>query len=195
MAEALVELGFAVEVIETMEDAGRWPDLTRLAARRPDALRAAVWMLGHSVPVRDICEALKLSPCTVQSIADQQGEAVVSQKRQVAARRRLAIQLSMEHMVERARKGELNAFDTKLLWDMEQVESGGVTDRREQVHGVDVTEAEAFYERLKALAGGGQAGMVLDAEVISPTAPTPSKPAQLADQGPIKPLSSDPNPL
>lgn len=191
MSEEVTELGFAVDVVEAMEAQGRWPDLTRLAARKPEILKAAVWMLGHSVPVRDVCKALSLSPCTVSAIQARHPDAVVTQKRQVAAMRRLAIQLGMERVVELARDGKLTVFDLKLLWDMEQVESGGVTERRELVVSGDAEQAVEFYERLRERAGALGDRIVLEAEILGATgaeAGAGQNGGQMGDQGPGSPL-------
>ena len=157
----LTELGFPVEHVEAMEEQGRWPDLTRLQARRPDKIKAAVWMLGHDVPVRDICEALSLSPCTVQKIGEVHGETVVTQKSRLTARMKLAFRLGVEKQVERAKEGKVSMFDLKLLFDMIQLTEGGATQRVEVVLSQEEQEAAQFYHKIRQ-----DAGMVLEAEEV-----------------------------
>lgn len=154
MKQQVTELGLVLELVESMEMQGRWPDLTRLRARRPDVLQAAVWMLGHDVPVRDICAALSVSPCTVQRIIEDPalGQSVVTQKRHVTANLRLAFRLGTEHLIEQARAGKLDAFALKLIHDMIQLADGGATSRTEHV--VNVRMSEAAEAALKLLDSG-----------------------------------------
>ena len=116
-----------------MEQAGRWPDLSRLEQRRPDIIAGIVWMLGRNVPVRDICEALSVGPCTVQMVAASPhfAESVVTQKARLVSRMRLAFTLGIEKQVELARDGKLPMFDLKLLHDMLQLADGAPTQRVE----------------------------------------------------------------
>lgn len=155
----VTELGFSVSVVESMEAEGRWPDLSRLRARRPELLDVAVFLLGCKTPVRVVCEKLKLSPCTVQAIMDDPdlGKSVVSQKAEVMAQMKLAFRLSIEHQVELARQGKLGDLATKFLFDMIQLWDGGATSRTEHVVRV-LSPAEQALDRLL----DGMRGMGLD---------------------------------
>lgn len=166
MGEVMTELGFPVSVIEQMEEAGRWPDLTRLRERKPELLGVMVWMLGHSVPVTEICRACKVSPCTVERVrhSDFTREAVVSEKADNLAKMKLAFRLSLEHKIEEAQKGKLNMFDLKLLWEMIQMEEGGVTSRSEHVLTAGDAATMAFFDGL--MMPRLAAGMVREAEIL-----------------------------
>lgn len=165
-ADAVTELGFVVNVIEEMEGKGRWPDLSRLQARNPALLNGIVWMLGHDVPIRDICKALKVSPCTVQAVRESPhcNPAVVTEKARVTALMKLAFRLGVESLVEKAKKGKLSAFDLKLLWDMIQIDEGGVTQRVEVRMTEEDAESIRYFQEARR-----QPGMVCDVESISPT--------------------------
>lgn len=158
MSTAMMELGFPVAIVETMEDAGRWPDLTRLRARRPDVLRAVAWMLAHDVPVRDISSALSVSPCTVQAVADDPalGVAVVTQKASLTARMRLAFRLGIERVLADLERGtKMPVFDLKLLHDMIQLADGGATSRMEHVIVHESPHAAALLKLLESAHGMG----------------------------------------
>lgn len=144
--------------IEAMEAAGRWPDLSRLEARRPDVLAGIVWMLARDVPVRDICEAWKVGPCTVQSVASSPrfGQSVVTQKARLVDRMKLAFRLGIEKQVELAAEGKLPMFDLKLLHDMIQLADGAPTVRVEHTESPEVA---AFRQML--LQQAQRRGMVL----------------------------------
>lgn len=131
--DAQLSLGIPLDVVEAMEQAGRWPDLSRLEQRRPDIIAGIVWMLGRNVPVRDICDALSVGPCTVQMVAESPhlAESVVTQKSRLTSRMRLAFTLGIERQVELARDGKLPMFDLKLLHDMLQLAEGAPTQRVE----------------------------------------------------------------
>jgi hypothetical protein len=171
-SEALVmtELGFDVAIIERMESEGRWPDLTRLEARRSDALRAAAWMLAHDVPHREICSALSLSPCTVQAIAAHpvHGLPVVTLKARLTGQMKLAFRLGIEGKVQDAKDGKLSMFDLKLLWEMIQISEGGVTQRTEHVESQEATELRVWLEQtrqaMRDVSPGP--GMVSEAETL-----------------------------
>lgn len=154
-AKVVTELGFEIEGVETLESKGRWPDLTRLRARRPGIAEAAAWMLGRGMAYRAICEALSLSPCTVRQIAEdpELSQAVVTQNDHVTAQLGMAVTLGVERLVEQAAAGKLTTFDVKLLHDMLQVRQGGATSREERVLRLEVSpQAEAA---MKLLAGMG----------------------------------------
>ena len=199
MAEEMMELGFPLDVVEAMECDGRWPDLSRLSKRRPEVIPLCCWLLGLETPVREIGKRLKLSPCTVQKIGEEHAAAVVTEKAGVAKLRKLAIRLGMERVVEQAAEGKLTVFDLKLLWDMDQVESGGVTERKELRVTGEEAEALAFFQSLEKQAAGG---MVFEAEVLpqsaAPVAAAATRLQQMvieADQGPESPPINVTNPL
>lgn len=173
-AEALVttELGFDVVFVERLEREGRWPDLTRLQALRPDALKACAWMLAHDVPHREICEALKpFSPCTVQAVANHPvyGLSVVTLKGRLTEKMKLAFRLGIEGKVQEAKDGKLSMFDLKLLWEMIQISEGGVTQRTEHVESQEATEYREWLEQtrqaMRDVTPGP--GMVSEAESLS----------------------------
>lgn len=188
-AKATMELGFAIDVVTKEEDAGRWPDLTRLEERRPDILGAIVWMLSRDVPARSICDALKVSPCTVNRVRHDAKwkEAVVSKKQSIAEMIDTILLLKLQDVLDEARAGNLpSAFDTKLLFDIRQLLTGGATAR------VEVTASDAEREALEFFQQARQsqqtltpAGMVLEAEII------PAKGALLA---PAVPPLAQPQP-
>ena len=162
----MTELGFPVSVVESMEEKGRWPDLSRLRARDPGKLKSCAWMLAHDVPVRDICEALSLSPCTVQAVADdpQLGVSVVSQKARVTTRMKLAFKLGIERVLADLSAGKkLPVFDLKLLHDMVQLADGGATSRVEHVHTLSHEEEELRQFMSQVTFTGASSGMGLEA--------------------------------
>lgn len=172
-SEALVmtELGFDVVFVERLEREGRWPDLTRLQALRPDALKACAWMLAHDVPHREICEALKpFSPCTVQAVANHPvyGLSVVTLKGRLTEKMKLAFRLGIEGKVQEAKDGKLSMFDLKLLWEMIQISEGGVTQRTEHVESQEATEYREWLEQtrqaMRDVSPGP--GMVSEAETL-----------------------------
>jgi len=172
-SEALVttELGFDVVFVERLEREGRWPDLTRLQALRPDALKACAWMLAHDVPHREICEALKpFSPCTVQAVANHPvyGLSVVTLKGRLTEKMKLAFRLGIEGKVQEAKDGKLSMFDLKLLWEMIQISEGGVTQRTEHVESQEATEYREWLEQtrqaMRDVTPGP--GMVSEAETL-----------------------------
>lgn len=198
MAEEMMELGFPLDVVEAMEGDGRWPDLSRLSKRRPEVIPLVCWLLGLETPVREICKRLKLSPCTVQKIGEEHAGSVVSEKAGVAKLRKLAIRLGMERVAEQAAEGKLTVFDLKLLWDMDQVESGGVTERKELRVTGEEAEALAFFQSLEKQAGG----MVFEVEVLpqsaAPVVAAATRSQQMvieADQGTESPPINVTNPL
>ena len=165
-AHETLELGFSIDIVQKEEDAGRWPDLTRLEDRRPDILGAIVWMLSRDVPARSICEALKVSPCTVNRVRhDPKWKgAVVSKKRTIADMIDTVLLLKLEHVLDEARAGNLpSAFDAKLLFDIRQLLTGGATARVEHVASEEEREALEFFQQARRAAG-----MVLDAEILPP---------------------------
>lgn len=162
-----------------MEAEGRWPDLTRLKARRPEVLAVAVQLLGYGTPVRTVCDLCRLSPCTVQAIKDDPvlGQSVVSQKAEVLSQVKLAFRLSIEAHVEAARKGELDMLGTKMLFEMMQVLDGGATSRTEHVVTIRSEADEALWRLVQDSRqqgapvmhlSGGNLGAVgaLEAEVL-----------------------------
>jgi hypothetical protein len=160
------ELGFPLQVVEREEAAGRWPDLTRLEARRPDMLAACVWMLARGVSVRSICKALGLSPCTVQRVREdvRWREAVVTQQQGVVGMVDEILRLTVEDVLDKAREGKLPAvFALKLLFDIRQLLSGGVTARTE----VRVTSEEEDFQRFLAAARAQAPAMGLEGGNVS----------------------------
>lgn len=174
MSSDVTELGFPVDVVEAMEQAGRWPDLTRLKARRPEVIPLVCWLLGLQTPVREICKRLQLSASTVQEIGEKYADSVVTEKAGVAKLRRLALRLGMERIVEQAEAGKLGVFDLKLLWDMDQVEGGGVTSRTEVRYTAEDEQAFTEFEQLRQ-----RARMVLEAEILPQAAPALAPSADL----------------
>lgn len=196
MAEELTsvqqtELGFPIEIVETMEAQGRWPDLTRLADRKPEVLRGIVWMLSHAVPVKEIQRALKVSPCTINAVRHHPvyGAAVVSESEDINQCLEFVLVAKARQLKEDAMEGKLpNTFDTKLLFDMLQLRTGGATQRVEIVASDAEREAQAFFEQ----ASKHQAsGMVLEAEVLSPMGPLVIGGGSLADGVPVTNLAAD----
>lgn len=183
MSEQLTELGFQVDVIEDMEREGRWPDLSRLEKRRPDILKAVVWLLSAGLAVKTICKKLSLSPCTVNRIRhDPKWEkAVVSEKATLVEMFDEVLVLKAEQLRDEAREGKLpNIFDSKLIFDMRQLLSGGVTARVE----VKASQEEEDFMRFMMqarLADKQGSGMVFDAEILPQSAirelaPVPTPP-------------------
>lgn len=173
MSEAITtELGFEVDVIEDMEREGRWPDLTRLEKRRGDLLKAVVWLLASGIPVKTICKKLSLSPCTVNRIRhDPKWEkAVVSEKATLVEMFDEVLVLKAEQLRDDARDGKLpSIFDSKLIFDMRQLLSGGVTARVE-VKASPEEEAFMHFMMQARLADKRGSGMVLEAEFLPQSA-------------------------
>ena len=172
-AQATMELGFSIDLVTKEEDAGRWPDLTRLEARRPDILGAIVWMLSREVPARSICDALEVSPCTVNRVRHEPKyrEAVVSKRQNIAEMIDTVLLLKLEHVLDEARAGRVpSAFDTKLLFDIRQLLTGGATQRVEVTESAAEKEAAEFFQQARALP---PAGMVLEAQILPPNGALP----------------------
>lgn len=169
MSEAITtELGFEIDVLEGMERDGRWPDLTRLEARRLDILKAVVWLLSAGIAVKTICKRLSVSPCTVNRIRHDPkwGKAVVSEKASLVEMFDEVLMLKAEQLRDDAREGKLpNIFDSKLIFDMRQVLSGGVTARVE-VKASPEEEEFMRYMMQARLADKQGSGMVLEAEFL-----------------------------
>lgn len=165
-ATETTELGFPVDVIEAEEKAGRWPDLTRLEARRPDILGAIVWFLARNVPVRSICRALKpMSPCTVNAVRNHPKwkKAVVSESANVVDMLDETLRLTVEDALDKAREGKMpSIFEAKLLFEMRQLLSGGATQRVEVLVTSEEEDAVRFFQSARQT----PPGMVLDAEVL-----------------------------
>ncbi len=171
VAKETTELGFPVDVIESEEKAGRWPDLTRLEARRPDILGAIVWFLARNVPVRSICRALKpLSPCTVNAVRNHPvwKKAVVSESRTVVDMLDETLRLTVEDALDKAREGKMpTIFEAKLLFEMRQLLSGGATQRVEVQVSSEEEEALKFFRDARRQT---DPGMVFEAEILPPVA-------------------------
>lgn len=171
------ELGLEVPVgeaaLSVLEDEGRWPDLTRLKARRPEVLRTAAMLLGFGTPVRTVCEVCRLSPCTVQAIKDDPvlGQSVVSQKAETLTQMKLAMRLSIEHHVEQAKAGKLDMLSTKMLFEMIQVLDGGATSRTEHVVTIKTDADEALWRLVQDTRQMGLLGENLGAVAELPAAP------------------------
>lgn len=162
------ELGFCVDLsLEALEQEGRWPDLSRLRARQPEKLDTAAMLLAAKVPVRTICEKLRLSPCTLQAIMDdpELGQSVVTQRAELVKNMKLAHRLAVEHQVELAERGELDPLAVKLLFDQIQLLDGGATSRSEHVV-VTISPAELALNKLLA----ASRGMGLEAQNALPMA-------------------------
>lgn len=168
MSEALTtELGFALSVAEREEEKGRWPDLTRLEARRPDILAAIVWMLARAVSVKSICRALKVSPCTVNRVRHDPKwrDAVVSESKGVVEKLDEILSLTVEDMLEQCRDGKMpSVFDLKLLFDIRQLLSGGATQRVETRTTPEVDDFERFMLEARRTGSIEVPGMVLEGE-------------------------------
>lgn len=148
-AQEVMELGFSIEVIEKEEKAGRWPDLTRLEARRPDILAGIVWFLARGVAVKSICKALTVSPCTVNRVRHDPRwkEAVVSQSKGLAAKIDEILSLKVDEVLEDALKGKLpSIFDAKLLVEIKLAITGGAPLRVEIVAGEEEKEFLRFFQ-------------------------------------------------
>lgn len=188
MSEHQTELGFPVSILEQQEDKGRWPDLTRLEAKRPDILGAIVYFLARAVSVRSICKALRVSPCTVNRVRHDPRwkEAVVSESKGVVAKIDEILALSVEDILEQAREGKLpTVFDLKLLFDIRQLLSGGATQRVELRASEEEEEFMRFISQAKALPASG---MVFEAETLPQSAAarpvrdvTPARPVETGD--------------
>lgn len=166
-ATETTELGFPVDVIEAEEKAGRWPDLTRLEARRPDILGAIVWFLARNVPVRSICRALKpMSPCTVNAVRNHPKwkKAVVSESANVVDMLDETLRLTVEDALDKAREGKMpSIFEAKLLFEMRQLLSGGATQRVEVLVTSEEEDALRFFQSARQQTAPG---MVLEAEIL-----------------------------
>lgn len=167
-AEITTELGFEVDVIEDMEKEGRWPDLSRLEQRRPDILGAIVWFLARDVSVKTITKALKVSPCTVNRVRHDPRwkEAVVSESKGVVQKLDEILALTVDDVLAQAREGKLpGIFDLKLLFDIRQILSGGVTQRVE----VKATSEEEDFMRFMTQARLAErgSGMVCEGEFLA----------------------------
>lgn len=164
-----MELGFSIDVVESEEEAGRWPDLTRLEQRRPDILGAIVWFLARNVSVRTICKALKpLSPCTVNAVRNHAKwkKAVVSEAKTVVDMLDETLRLTVEDALDKARDGKMpSIFEAKLLFEMRQLLSGGATQRVEIQATSEEEEALKFFQQARLQAGSG---MVFEAEILPP---------------------------
>lgn len=165
--EITTELGFSLELVEAEESAGRWPDLTRLEQRRPDILGAIVWFLARDVSVKSITKALKVSPCTVNRVRHDPRwkEAVVSESKGVVQKLDEILALTVDDVLAQAREGKLpGIFDLKLLFDIRQLLSGGVTQRME----VKATSEEEDFMRFMTQARLAEhgSGMVCEGEFL-----------------------------
>lgn len=166
--EITTELGFAMSVVETEEAKGRWPDLTRLEERRPDILGAIVWFLARDVSVKTITKALKVSPCTVNRVRHDPKwkEAVVSESKGVVQKLDEILSLTVDDVLAQAREGKLpSVFDLKLLFDIRQLLSGGVTQRMEVKATADDEEFMRFMVQAR-LAEKRGSGMVFEGEFL-----------------------------
>jgi hypothetical protein len=182
--EMMTELGFPLEVVEGEEAKGRWPDLTRLQARRPDVIHSVIWFLARGVSVRTICKALKpLSPCTVNRIRHDPrfAAAVVSENEDVVGMIDEVMMLKLEQLRDDAREGKLpNVFDLKMLFEIRQLKSGGATQRVEIKASAEEEQFMRFMAEARRAVTQGS-GMVFDAEILpqSPIrelAPIPTPP-------------------
>jgi len=170
--EITTELGFAISVVETEELKGRWPDLTRLEQKRPDILGAIVWFLARDVSVKTITKALKVSPCTVNRVRHDAKwkEAVVSESKGVVQKLDEILSLTVDDVLAQAREGKLpSVFDLKLLFDIRQLLSGGVTQRVEVKASTEEEEFMRFMMQAR-LADKQGSGMVFEAEFLPQSA-------------------------
>lgn len=171
--EVTTELGFPVSIVETMEQNGRWPDLTRLADRKPEVLNGIIWMLAHDVPVKAICEAVQVSPCTVNAVRHhpKYGAAVVSKAGDINSDLEFVLVAKARQLREDAMAGKLpNMFDTKLVFDILQLRTGGATQRVEVIESAEAREAAEFFDQARR----SGSGMVFEAEVIPQVAASAS---------------------
>jgi hypothetical protein len=161
----MTELGFPVSVVESLEKQGRWPDLTRLADRKPEVLKGIVWMLAHDVPVKQIEKALGVSPCTINAVRHHpvHGAAVVSKSSDINKDLEFVIMAKARELRELAMDGKLpNMFDTKLIFDILQLRTGGATQRVEVIESPAEREASEFFEQARR----EPSGMVFEAEIL-----------------------------
>lgn len=174
-ATTMTELGFPVSVVESMEQQGRWPDLTRLADRKPEVLNGIVWMLAHDVPVRQIEKALGVSPCTINAVRHHpvHGAAVVSKSGDINKDLEFVVMAKARELRELAMDGKLpSVFDTKLIFDILQLRTGGATQRVEVVESPAEREASEFFEQARR--DGSR--MVFEAEILPQMADSGSLP-------------------
>ncbi len=167
-AQETMELGFSIDIVEKEEADGRWPDLTRLEARRPDILAGIVWFLVRRVPVPSICEALKVSPCTVNAVRHHPKwkEAVVSKSETLAGQIDEILTLKVESVLDEARLGKLpSAFDMKLLFEIRQLLTGGATARVEHQHSPEEEESLRFFQAARK-AALPPSEMVFEADIL-----------------------------
>ena len=180
-ATAMTELGFPVSVVESMEKQGRWPDLTRLADRKPEVLNGIVWMLAHDVPVKQIEKALNVSPCTINAVRHHpvHGAAVVSKSGDINKDLEFVLVAKARELREQAMEGKLpSVFDTKLIFDILQLRTGGATQRVEVVESPAEREASVFFEQARR----DPSGMVFEAEIMpqkAESAPLPLSPSSI----------------
>lgn len=166
------ELGFTLDIVETEESKGRWPDLSRLEQKRPDILGAIVWFLARDVSVKTITKALKVSPCTVNRVRHDPKwqEAVVSESKGVVQKLDEILALTVDEVLAQAREGKLpSIFDLKLLFDIRQLLSGGVTQRVEVKASSEEEEFMRFMMQAR-LADKQGSGMVFVAEILPQSA-------------------------
>lgn len=161
-AVALTELGFPVDLAESLEKRGIY-DTTRLRERKPEVYQAAVLCLGKGVSAKTTGELLGLDIRTVNAVlevAEAEGSITPYKSRTVAQLRGI-IGLGLDGLMEKAAKGQLSAIDLAVLIDKLELLSGGVTARVEQVTSREADEVGQFYAGLRQ-----RAGMVLEAEEI-----------------------------
>lgn len=179
----MTELGLEVHVSEALEKRGVH-DASRLLEKHKKVFDIIAAMLARNVPVRDICDICRVSPCTVQSVAEHPAAnlTAVTQKDHFIAKLRLAASLGLEAIIQRFQAGEATAVELGIVIDKLALAEGGVTSRTEVIHrDEDDDEWTRLVERTRL-------GMVIEAEEIPPKAAAPALPASNAHANDIQSL-------
>lgn len=144
------ELGFSVEIAETLEKRGIYTSM-RLRARKPEVARAAEGMLGMGVSGKMISELLTLDIRTVNALREEleASGAITPHKERTLKQLRAVITLGLEGLMERAKAGNISPLEWAILVDKHELLSGGVTARVEHVSQED-KEADAFMGFLRS---------------------------------------------
>ena len=159
----VTELGLEVHVSDALEKRGIH-DASRLLEKHKKVFEIIAAMLARNVPVRDICDICRVSPCTVQSVAEHPAAnlTAVTQKDHFIAKLRLAASLGLEAIIKRFQAGEATAVELGIVVDKLALAEGGVTSRTEVIHrDEDEDEWTRLVERTRT-------GMVIEAEEIPP---------------------------
>lgn len=185
----VTELGLEVAVSERLEERGLY-DLSRLDARKPEIVKAAVKMLGLGVGVDQIADCLSLDVRTIAAIRDRAEAtgAMPGHKEMTVSRLKSLAALMMSKLAEQINAGmPVEPVGLGIVLDKIELLSGGVTSRTESV--ITTSEDDEFGRLIKQ--ARKVAGMVTDAENISAKG-GPRPPAELAEStaSPLLPLGS-----